>query len=115
MPSGATYPAEAHARISDDWLNANAADKNAVFYCKYPDGDPDHDSTSTGRGFLPRGIMIKSDGSTDGNAATVRGYLWGENSKQADDYYLTAGVVHPMRFMIVYARGTTARGIKILY
>lgn len=110
-----TYSAESHARIDNDWLIKNANDKNAVFDCRYPDGNPRHVSTSTGRAGQPRFVIFKGNASTDGAAAIIHGYLWGENSKMADDYYLTAGVPHELRFLAIYARGTTARGIKILY
>lgn len=116
MSSGAIYPAQAHSAISNEWLNDNADDKNAVWYCDYLDGkDPRHYSDADGVAGLARGIMIKGNSTTDGAAAVVRGYLWDENSIHADDYYLTAGVKHDLRFKIIYARGTTARGIKVLY
>jgi hypothetical protein len=116
MPSGATYPAEGHSRISNAWLDEHASDENAVWYCLYKDGkDPRHYSDANGKGIMARGIIIRSNGITDGAAAVVRGYLWDESSIDADDYYLTAGVVHPLRFRRIYAMGTTARGVKILY
>jgi hypothetical protein len=59
--------------------------------------------------------MIKGDSSADGNPGFIRGVLWGENNIQADDFYLVAGIVHPLRFSQIYANGTTARGIKIFY
>lgn len=111
----ASYPIEAHSRISNSWLVEYSNDKNAVYDCRYPDGDPRHVSNSTGLARMPRGIMIRGDATADGNAAIVRGYLWGENSRFADDYYFLAGYPYDFRFQVVYARGTTARGIYILY
>lgn len=115
MPHGsANYPAQGHMRIDDSWIVANASDNNACINCQYPDGDPDYVSTSTGRAGQPRGIIFRGDG-TDGNSAVIRGFLWDENAAQTDDYYLTSGSVHPLRFKRIYAQGTTARGIKVLY
>jgi hypothetical protein len=111
-----TMGGEGHAKISNAWLIKNAADQNAVFYCQYVDGkDPEHDSTALGLAKLPRGIIFKGTATEDGASATIRGYLHGEQHQDADDYYLVAGVIHPLRFKRVYASGTTARGIKIIY
>lgn len=110
-----TSNATGHIRISNDWLNANAQDKNAVIDCRYPDGDPRHDSWSTGRGNIPKAIMIDGDTSGSGNTGTVRGYLWGENSSSADDYSITPNMLHPLGFRAIYARGTTARGVRVFY
>ena len=113
---GATYPAQAKSSIEDSWLVANANDKNAVHYCMYRDGkDPDHFSDASGKADQPRGIMIRGTAGSDGTAGFVRGYLWDENHTEADDHYLVAGVPISLRFRRIYARGTTARGIKILY
>ena len=119
MPQGsASYPAEAHAAIEDKWLNDNASIANQVFDCRYPDGDPDHVPGSTGVGFSPRAIMINGNNTSGeglGYNGVIRGYLWAENPARVDDYYIAAGTAHPLRFMKIYAEGTTARGIKILY
>lgn len=116
MPSGATYPAEGHLRISNEWLNDNATDKNAVIYCQWRDGkNPKHDSTANGRTGMPRGVMIQGNSTADGNAAFVRGYLIDETPSDTDDHYLNAGMMHPLRFKRIYAQGTTARGVRIYY
>lgn len=105
--------AEAHGKIPDSWF----AETNNVWDCKYRNGvSPRHDSsTNAGKGGTPRAIRIQSDGTTNGNSAFVRGYLWDETPLEADDYYMTAGVEHPLRFAKIYAEGTTARGVKVLY
>jgi len=102
-------------RIADQWIIKNQGDDNAVIDCRYPEGNPSFVSTSTGRGFQPRAVMIRGDATTDGNAAFIRGVLWGENNVQADDFYIAAGAPISLRFRQIYANGTTARGIKILY
>lgn len=119
MPHGsASYPAEAHAAIEDKWLNDNASIANQVFDCRYPDGDPAHVSTSTGVAGMPRAVLINGNnvaGEGLGYSGVIRGFLWAENNARVDDYYIVAGVPQALRFMKIYAEGTTARGIKILY
>jgi hypothetical protein len=114
----ANYPAEAHLRIDDKFLNDNISTVDAQINTIYLDGDPDHPDAypnATGRAGQPRGIMIKGTAAGAGNAGVVRGYLWNETPAQADDYYLSAGIIHPLRFKRIYAQGTTARGIKVLF
>ena len=114
--SAAVSQVEAHLAISNQWLIDNASDKNAVMYCEYRDGlDPDHYSTASGKAGIPRGVAFRGTAASDGAAAIIRGYLWDENSAQADDHYLIAGQIHPMRFKRIYAQGTTARHIKVYY
>ena len=99
-----SQPAETHVAIEDSWLVANGADKNAVWEA-YNRDNPHH-SIAQNRVQRPRSIMV-------GTTGNVRGYLWGENTKDTDDYYLVAGTMIQMAFRCIYAQGTTARGIKI--
>jgi len=115
MGAGAIYPGENHARVPNEWITKNQGDQNAQFFTEYKDG-VDHRRDGTAQIVnMARGIMIRGTATTDGDSAVVRGYLWGEVHQDADDYYLTAGAVHPLRFKRIYANGTTARGIKIIY
>lgn len=102
---------QSHSRIENDWLDDNANDKNAVHECEYLDGQV-HSKTRAG---IPRAIMIGGDSTDAGNIGTVRGYLWGENTKQTDDYMLAPYSLISLAFKRIYARGTTARWIKIFY
>ena len=108
----AAQGAETHVRISDAWLVKYAADKNAVW--EGYNRDTPQESIAQGRVQRPRGIMIRSN-STDAAAASavVRGYLWGENTKDADNYTLILNGLYALAFRCIYAQGTTARGIKI--
>jgi hypothetical protein len=103
---------ETHVKITDSWLVKYSADKNAVWEAY--NRDTPQASVAQGRVQRPRAIMITS--SSAGGAATyatVRGFLWGENSKDADDYTLILNYLYPLAFKRIYAQGTTARGIKI--
>lgn len=105
MPSlQKSQPMEIHQKIDDAWIVANSDDKNAVWECFNRD-DP-HNSQAMDRVMLPRGIMVHT-------AGIVRGFLWGENTKDTDDYYLLADTLYDLCFKRVYARGTTARHIQI--
>lgn len=113
MSVQSALPYEVHCRIDDAWLEANSGDKNAVFECYNRDVPQEYNARL--RVQRPRGIMIKRNSTDDTlNYATVRGYLWGENSKDADDYDLVLDSPYPLAFKRVYAQGTTARGVKIL-
>jgi hypothetical protein len=105
-------PMETHVQVSDAWLNEYAWDKNAVYECY--NRDTPQESIAQKRVQRPRAITVDSNGS-DGEATTavVRGFLWGENTKDTDDYVLLLGEIYPIAFKRIYAQGTNARGIKI--
>ena len=106
-------PYETHCRVDDKWLADNSGDKNAVYECY--NRDTPQQFRAEGRVQRPRGIMVQSNASDDSlTYATVRGFLWGENTKDTDDYDLALDSPYPLAFKRIYAQGTTARGIKIL-
>jgi hypothetical protein len=103
----AEFPAQVHLRIDNKWLTDYAATQ-AYADCR------NLDSTNVGRQQQPRGIIIGYNGADlAATTATVHGVLWDENHNQADTHTLAIGVMHPLRFKLVYAQHTSGRDIKI--
>jgi len=106
-----SLPVEVHSAVSNAWLNKYAADKNAVHECNNRDNP--QDSIAQNRVQRVRGIMVAYNTDGTSTSAVVRGFLWGENTKDTDDYTLNVNTIYPIAFKRIYAQGTTARGIKI--
>jgi len=104
----AEFPGQVKIRVDNKWLTDYAATQ-AYMDCR------DLDGTNTGRRMQPRGIIIGYNGTdTTAATATVHGVLWDENHAQADTWTLAVGVVHPLRFKLLYAQHTNGRDIKII-
>jgi len=132
-----TAPSESRYRISDDWLDANATDREAYidvlnmtsnrmaeypFYTGAVGSGPNAKAN-------PRGVSI--DGALDERGTKdvsmtyggIAGLEVGESETiigrnmitpiQNHPAILATHILHPMRFRKIYAYGTTARGIWI--
>jgi len=109
MSDFATMAGEVHVKIKDSWFGEN---ENKIFWIY---NNKTRKNSHTKESFTPRGIFIGSNGE-NGQATTaiVKGFLYGENEKDLDEWPLTLNVVHPLRFAAIYENDTDARGIKII-
>jgi hypothetical protein len=102
--------------VPDAWLNANAADPDAIFWLYNPrnkDGAPNLNSHNFPN-FRPRTIEF-NQGETGAGAtwAYVRGIMWGEDIGRAKTRVLATHVQHARAYIGIFAYNTTARGIEI--
>jgi len=120
MELNASFPAQVHKYIDDNWLNGGNA----------PEGDETYGVDNVGayvdchklwvpsQGVFttmrPRGITIES-GEVQGKAyAFVNGFLWEESDAYRDSFSIpTAALMHSVAFRRIYRNNTTARGIRI--
>jgi len=121
MMLNASFPAEVHVLVSDDWLGGDDAavagneaygvdSVGAYFDCRKMWNAVTNSSVV----MQPRGVNITSGEATGKFYAVINGYLWNENFANRDDFPIpSGGLMHSIRLLRIYRTGTTARGIRI--
>jgi len=103
MPRG-SFTAARHVSYSDTWLAAGV-------------GSRDFKELRDDQDFRPQAVICNSSSDETqqlGGYAFVRGFLFGENVEFVDTYRIPIGQPVGLAFRVVYANGTTARGLKLL-